>query len=90
MLGALAFFAPKLALGLFLFFGLMRLMFHRRCAMACCGGQHYYQHKMNFVDQIRNMSEEEYETLKTKMTHGRSACCNHKKEKCESKKSENK
>ena len=79
--GATAFFAPHVAIGLFLFFGLVRLFCCRRHAMACCG-MHHHGHHLYFADHIRSMSEEEYAQFKSKIEAPHHSCCKGKKECC--------
>jgi hypothetical protein len=66
IVGALAFFVPKLLLGLFIL-GFILRAFH------CCGRGHRHQRMFYMADKIRNMSEEEYAEFKTNMGGG---CCN--------------
>jgi len=66
ILGALAFFVPKLLLGLIILGFIVK-------AMHCCGHGHRRQRMFYMADKIRNMSEEEYAEFKTNMGGG---CCN--------------
>lgn len=65
IVGALAFFAPKVLLALFI----LSIIFH---ACHCCGGRrHWGGHRMGskqlfyMADKIRKMSDEEYQEFKT-------------------------
>lgn len=66
VLGAMAFFVPKMLLGILLFFAAMRL-FH------CCSHRHHSRGRFHMADKIRSMSDEEYAAFKTQMVGG---CCN--------------
>jgi len=66
VVGAAAFFVPKMLLGFFIFFALMRL-FH------CCSHRHHNRGRFHMADKIRSMSDEEYAAFKTQMIGG---CCN--------------
>ncbi|MDD2798656.1 MAG: hypothetical protein PHV20_08705 [Bacteroidales bacterium] len=85
VLGAVAFFAPHIAIGLFLFFGLMRLFFFRQHAIAYCEMHQHHGHKMHFADHIRSMSDVEYTEFKSKMGKVHRPCrnCETKTAKCE-------
>ena len=65
VVGAAAFFAPKMLLGIFIFCALMRL-FH------CCSHRHHGRGRFYMADKIRTMSDEEYAEFKTQMVGG---CC---------------
>ena len=67
IVGALAFFVPKLLLGLFILSLIVR-------AILCCGHGHRHQRMFYMADKLRNMSEEEYAEFKEKMGNG--DCCN--------------
>lgn len=74
LVGALAFFVPKLVLGLIIFF----MIIH---AFHCCGGRHHcgghrFGSKQMFylADRIRKMSDEEFEEFKT--VFGDDCCSN--------------
>jgi hypothetical protein len=88
ILGVMAFFVPKLLLGL-LFLGFILRAFHC-CGRSyrCCG--HRHERLFYMADRIRKMNEEEYLEFKTKMG-GR--CCNngnyHHNHCCEGSKTEN-
>jgi len=72
IVGALAFFVPKLLLGLFilsLIFGAFHCCGHRR---GCCGHRHGHERLFYMADKIRKMSDEEYDEFRTKMSGG---CC---------------
>lgn len=66
VVGAAAFFVPKMLLGIFIFCALMRL-FH------CCSHRHHGRGRFYMADKIRTMSDEEYAEFKTQMAGG---CCN--------------
>lgn len=66
VLGATAFFVPKMLLGIVLFFAAMRL-FH------CCSHRHHSRGHLYMADKIRTMSDEEYAEFKVQMVGG---CCN--------------
>lgn len=72
ILGALAFFVPKLLLGL-LILGFIFRVFHC-CGRACHSYGYVHRHERMFylADKIRKMSDEEYNEFKTKMGGG---CC---------------
>jgi len=76
IIGALAFFMPKLLVGIFIFSMIMRLFC--RCGHGHCGG-HHCGGRFQMMDKIRSMSEEEYAEFKN--NHGRGCC--HSKQKCE-------
>jgi len=88
VVGAAAFFVPKMLLGIVLFFAAMRL-FH------CCCHRHHSRGRFYMADKIRTMSDEEYAEFKTQMVGG---CCNsgyqhgsyksHRKSECYSKSKE--
>jgi hypothetical protein len=77
-IGAIAFFMPKLLIGIFIFAILMRLIFCRT-GHGHCGHQHG-MHRFEMADKIRSMSETEYAEFKNNHSFG---CCNHKS-KCQS------
>jgi hypothetical protein len=66
VVGAIAFFAPKMLLGIFIFCAVMRV-FH------CCCHRHHSRGRFHMADNIRAMSDEEYAEFKTQMVGG---CCN--------------
>ena len=87
VLGAAAFFVPKILLGIFIFFAVMRI-FH------CCGHRRHGRGRLYMADRIRAMSEEEYAEFKAQMVgacchsgyHNRRSCCkSQSKEHCNSK-----
>ena len=68
IVGALAFFVPKMLLGLFILSVIFR-------AFNCCGrrhGFHHHERMFYMADRIRKMSDEEYVEFKSKMGCG---CC---------------
>ncbi len=74
IVGALAFFAPKVLLGLFIFCLIMSA-FHCCGARHRCGGHRMGSKKMFYLaDRIRKMSDEEYEEFKT--VFGDECCSN--------------
>ncbi len=77
IIGALAFFMPKLLVGIFIFSLIMRLFC--RCGHGHCGG---YRRGGRFamMDKLRSMSDEEYAEFKN--NHGRGCC--HSNQKCDS------
>ncbi|ADQ80676.1 hypothetical protein Palpr_2544 [Paludibacter propionicigenes WB4] len=80
LIGAIAFFVPKLLIGVILFCFIVHLL---HCGMGCHG--HYRGHRKMFylADKIRQMSEEEYTEFKANMGgayystvhHGHYGCC---------------
>ena len=70
-IGAIAFFMPKLLLGIFIFAILMRLIFYRKAHGWC--GQHHNMLRFAMADKIRSMSEAEYVEFKNNHSFG---CCN--------------
>jgi len=77
VIGALAFFMPRLLIGIFIFALIMRLFC--RCGHRQCGG-HLRGGKLHMLDKIRSMSDEEY--IEFKSMHGRGCC--HSKQMCDS------
>ncbi|HET9570614.1 MAG TPA: hypothetical protein VFP20_04315 [Bacteroidales bacterium] len=72
--GALAFFAPKVLLGLFIFC-IIICAFHCCGARHCCGSRRFGSKKMFYLaDRIRKMTDEEYEEFKA--TFGDDCCQN--------------
>ncbi len=66
IVGIMAFFVPKMLLGILILGMLMRL-FH------CCSHRHHSRGRFHMADRIRTMSDEEYAEFKTQMVGG---CCN--------------
>lgn len=66
VVGALAFFLPKLLIGLVLFCIVIGA-FHGCCGRHRWGGHHRFGSKQMFylADRVRKMSDEEYEEFKT-------------------------
>lgn|GEM_PF-1489140 len=60
LLGAALFFIPHFILGFLIVFGIMRLFMGKRR-----GGCHNGRSRFDFMDRIRQMSDEEYEQFKT-------------------------
>ena len=77
IIGALAFFMPKLLVGIFISSLIMRLFC--RCGHGRCGGYHGGG-RLAMLDKLRAMSDEEYAEFKN--NHGRGCC--HSKQKCDS------
>jgi len=94
LIGATAFFVPKLLIGVLLFCFILHLL---HCGMGCHG--HYRGHRKMFylAEKIRQMSEEEYTEFKANMggahystaqyghcrcgaVRAQRKCCNSKKE----------
>lgn len=74
--GALAFFMPKLLVGIIIFSLIMRLFC--RCGHGrCCG--HRDGGRFDMIDKLRAMSDEEYAEFKN--NHGWGCC--HSKQKCD-------
>ena len=69
IIGALAYFMPKLLVGIFIFSLIMRLFC--RCGHGHCGG-HRGGGRLAMLDKIRTMSDEEYAEFKN--NHGRGCC----------------
>lgn len=95
IVGALAFFAPKALLGLFIFC-LIVSAFHCCCGRHRCGGHHRFGSKKMFylADRIRKMTDEEYEEFKTvfgddccSTGHHHGHCCSSDDDCCSTKKS---
>lgn len=91
IVGALAFFVPKVLLGLF-FLCLIISAFHCCCGRHRCGSHRFGSKKMFYMaDKIRKMSDEEYEEFKT--VFGEDCCQNghhhHHHHCCESTKQSN-
>ena len=61
LIGAALFFIPHFILGFLIVFGIMRLFMGKRRGGCCNGGSRF-----DFMDRIRQMSDEEYEQFKTK------------------------
>ena len=61
LFGAMAFFIPKLLVGILLFGLVMKLL--RSCCggRGCCGGRH---HGLEMMDKIRSMDDAEYAAYK--------------------------
>ncbi len=66
VVGAMAFFVPKMLLGIFILCAVMRI-FH------CCCHRHHSRGRFHMADNIRAMSDEEYAEFKAQMVGG---CCN--------------
>ena len=91
VVGAAAFFAPKMLLGIFIFCVVMR-MFH------CCCHRHHSRGRFHMADNIRAMSDEEYAEFKAQMVGGRCnsgyhhhrhcGCKSHRRNECCSKEKE--
>jgi hypothetical protein len=88
LVGATAFFVPKMLLGIFIFCAVMRL-FH------CCCHRHHSRGRFHMADNIRAMSDEEYADFKAQMVgsycnsgyhhHQHCGCKSQGKGKCTSK-----
>jgi len=72
IVGALAFFVPKLLIGLFILSIICRAFHCCGRAYRCCGHGHGHQRMFYMADRIRKMSDAEYEEFKTNMGGG---CC---------------
>lgn len=62
LIGVSVFFMPRFILGMFIFFGIWRLIIGRRMR-----GGRFIQHRLALADKIRTMSEEEYTAFKNNM-----------------------
>jgi len=91
VVGAAAFFVPKMLLGIFIFCAVMH-MFH------CCCHRHHSRGRFHMADNIRAMSDEEYAEFKAQMVGGRCnsgyhhhrhcGCKSHRRNECCSKEKE--
>ena len=76
LFGAVAFFMPKLLLGIIVF-GLVMKLFKSCCGRnSCCGGK---SRKLEMMDKIRSMSDAEYAEFVESKTKG---CCSSKSKCC--------
>lgn len=78
LIGALAFFAFHLVITFFIIAGIMMLLSRRRFEGRGFGHHRFGQQRFAFADKIRNMDEEQYNSLKKKFESR--ACRNHRTE----------
>lgn len=75
LFGAVAFFMPKLLLGIIVF-GLVMKLLRSCCGSSCCGGR---SKGLEMMDKIRSMSDAEYAEFIQSKTKGccrsKSSCC---------------
>jgi hypothetical protein len=84
LVGALAFFVPRLVVGLFIIMLIARLFCGCR-SRHCCGG-HYRGGRFEMIDKVRAMTDAEYAEFKNNHEHG---CCHSgKKSECKTPTSE--
>jgi hypothetical protein len=76
MFGAAAFFVPLVLLKVLFFFMVIGFIFRM---LWWDGGRHRMEYYMAYTDKIRNMSNEEYESYKTKMRDSRHKCGGYQK-----------
>lgn len=69
LMGAAIFFMPRLIIGMFIFFAIMRLFMFGRM-------RRYGHYQFAFADKIRGMSEEEYSQFKNHRMQNCGQCGN--------------
>jgi hypothetical protein len=76
LFGTVAFFMPKLLVGIFVF-GLVMKLLKSCCGIySCCGGR---DRKLEMMDKIRSMSDADYAEFVASKTKG---CCSSKSNCC--------